>query len=773
MREFWVYDWECYYNFACVTFIHSTTDKAYLEAYKQLDILYLKVLHDIEDNLLTDNWNELTELESLVAKYKVAKTTLLGVMNAKTFFFYNDQFDKSKNICQIGELLMFFNNHKVLCGYNSVNYDSHMTDFILIAGHNYNTITGKDRNNIHITTALKTVSDEIINVAKGDMYNFKYAWKPYKYYRTFEDYDIQKILYLNATFTGLKSVAINLKWHRIQELPLPPDSIIAHNQLWLIYDYNINDVLITLELLLNQEEEVVLREQISEAYDVNVLNDSRSSIGKRLMSKFYEEESGIPYKDFRDLRTYRGLMNLGGIVTNRIVFTTPKFQEFLKSIKSITVSPSDKFERKFEYNGTFYNIAKGGIHSIDDSRLYSSDDGAIYRDCDVNSYYPAIITIFEIHPEHINKDIFLKIVYNLMTDRLKAKKLGKTDPKQKLKAEALKIVINRIYGALKDATDYLFDPKATYMTTMNGQLSLLMLVEKLETNGIHVISANTDGLISRFLPEQETLYTKLCTEWETQTGFGLEYTDYEKYARSNVNNYLAIKTGFYKSLEQMKLKCLIETDEYKKELNKLEDKYIKCKGTYSSETPFNKGFTHPIVSIALYQYLVYNKDYKETILNHVKLNKFNIYDYCMSQKVAKTFGVHYLRVVDGNLVKTEIQQYNRFYIVASGGGTITKEDVYTPVVVKSTNTLLSRRPSSKTKAKPKSIARSESLVANQNIELFNDYIEKEDYNLDYNFYINKVEDYLFYKRKSSKGNHKLEGLEVRDIDLFNQIEIVI
>ena len=80
----------------------------------------------------------------------------------------------------------------------------------------------------------------------------------------------KKILYLDKSFVGLKSVAINLKWHRIQELPLPPDTIIEYNQLFDVYDYNINDVLITYKLLWNQEEEVKLRQEISERYDINV-----------------------------------------------------------------------------------------------------------------------------------------------------------------------------------------------------------------------------------------------------------------------------------------------------------------------------------------------------------------------------------------------------------------------------------------------------------------------------------------------------------------------
>ena len=385
MRAFWIYDWEVYYNFSCVTFIHTSVPKPYWDAYKQVDIKYLEAKRKYQEALDSDNLNELDILDNNITSFKKAKAELLVLMNAKTFFFYRDQKDNDYNICQLGELQMFFTNHKVLMGYNSYNFDALITDFILICGHQFNTITGFDKNKIHITQKLKEICDEVISVSRNKMYGFKYSWKPIKYHRLFEDYDIQKILYLDKTFVGLKSVMINLRWHRIQELPLPPESIIKKEQIWDIYDYNVNDVFGTAELAFNQEEEITLREEISERYDINVLNESRSSIGKRLMSKYYEEESGIKYKDFKDTRTHRGRMSLSSIITNRVYFITPKFKDFLTELKVLVITPGDDFEHKFECNGTYYNIAKGGIHSIDDSRYYNAlTDGYIYKDADVN-----------------------------------------------------------------------------------------------------------------------------------------------------------------------------------------------------------------------------------------------------------------------------------------------------------------------------------------------------------------------------------------------------
>ena len=69
------------------------------------------------------------------------------------------------------------------------------------------------------------------------------------------------------------------------------------------------------------------------------------------------------------------------------------------------------------------------------------------------SYYPSIMIAFGIHPEHLNKDVFVKLVRYLRDTRVEAKHA--TDDVQvvpgvpnKIAAEALKIVINSIYGKL-------------------------------------------------------------------------------------------------------------------------------------------------------------------------------------------------------------------------------------------------------------------------------------------------------------------------------------
>ncbi len=90
---------------------------------------------------------------------------------------------------------------------------------------------------------------------------------------------------------------------------------------------------------------------------------------------------------------------------------------------------------------------------------------------------------------------------------------------------------------------WLYDLKALYETTLNGQLFLLMLIETLELNDIPVFYANTDG-VNAMVPEDKIeLYEEICSNWEEYTGFDLDLVDYDKCIIRDVNNYIWVPSN--------------------------------------------------------------------------------------------------------------------------------------------------------------------------------------------------------------------------------------
>lgn len=80
--------------------------------------------------------------------------------------------------------------------------------------------------------------------------------------------------------------------------------------------------------------------------------------------------------------------------------------------------------------------------------------------------------------------------------------------------------------------------------TVTGQLALLMLIESFDsTDGVEVISANTDGVTIRCRKDCEQEAVNAVKTWEILTGFETERADYASLHSRDVNNYVAIKTN--------------------------------------------------------------------------------------------------------------------------------------------------------------------------------------------------------------------------------------
>lgn len=365
--------------------------------------------------------------------------------------------------------------------------------------------------------------------------------------------------------------------------------------------------------------------------------------------------------------------------------------------------------------------------------------------------YPSFIVEYGVCPHHLSKKVFLGIVEWLRKTRLDAKHNGR-----KLEADALKIVINRIYGALNDSMDYLYDPECTFTVTINLQLLLCGLIESFELNDFDVLSANTDGLLVRLPLCKKDLFDHICKEWEEYSKLSLETEKFEKYCRSAINDYIAVGYGFYDVIQEYNRNGVWIDDKGKKYTTKtqIEDKFIKFKGYFLQNPEYNKGFAYPVVKKALKEYFLYGADITEFITNYIHSSKTAIYDYCFSQNVAGKYTTIYKTIINGKPIYMRLQKHNRFYICRSGGGAVTK------AIIPNSENIAYGEDVSKCE-----ILEEKSLVANQKVALFNDYEYKEDYNLNFGFYINEAHKILYGNGKTGKGERR--GINNNSVDLFN------
>jgi hypothetical protein len=115
-------------------------------------------------------------------------------------------------------------------------------------------------------------------------------------------------------------------------------------------------------------------------------------------------------------------------------------------------------------------------------------------------------------------------------------------------AESKKIQLNGSYGKLGSPYSFLYAPKLMLQVTLTGQLVLLMLIEELETRGFSVVSANTDGFVTKVPRERYDEFRAVTLDWEMETNLVTEETRYSSLHSRDVNNYIAItKDGEVKS----------------------------------------------------------------------------------------------------------------------------------------------------------------------------------------------------------------------------------
>lgn len=453
-------------------------------------------------------------------------------------------------------------------------------------------------------------------------------WHSAKHWR---ELDLMKMMAFDKLGVGLKQVAINLRWGLIQDLPYSFDSAVTYDQIENILDYNLNDVKITKALFMRLRPEIRLRREIGNMYGVDVTSASDSKMANVILESMMRSSTNI--ETLRPMRTKREIVRISECIPNKVQFKTPELQKLLEELKEINVYRAGNFQyqKKIRYENNVYRLGVGGLHTEDLPADFRADDETIIRDADVASYYPSIMLNHDIRPAHLDGR-FSKILRQMTEERLKAKKSG-----DNVKAAALKITINSVFGKLNSETFWLEDAKAFMSVTIAGQLYLLMLIESLSQQGISVISANTDGIISKFSPSQEATYIQVCEDWQNKTNFSLEMTDYERYVRRDVNNYLATKKG---------------------------GKGGKEKGVFAEAEDLKKGYKMPILQTCLKNYFVEGVSVDQT-LNNSK----DILDYAISQKTGGQFQLEYHTI--GGVEK--LQKNNRFY-VANKGGTLIKRN---------------------------------------------------------------------------------------------------
>ena len=528
------------------------------------------------------------------------------------------KFEISERRNQLSELVDFFfykngeDENRMFCGYNNKHYDDVIINYMIDFYYRMDSLPWWK-----ICQSLYNLSQCIIESEEGGDIKFK-KWKYAKY---FYSMDLLTMQFSQKLRVGLKTMQVTMHYKNVQEydgdfdLPIPVDKIDE------MIAYNINDVESTAELLNRLKEQIELRLFIEQEHGIDCLSMDSVKMAETFLLEKYSEKSGIPKNVIKEMRSPMDYIPLKDVILPFIKYKNPKLQSVLEDMKKQVVYSKERkgYEKKFVLSNVVYSIGVGGIHTIHTPKIFLPNDDEVIGHADVASMYPSLLIEYQWGPRHLGK-LFCDLFSELKTERLEAKHTG-----QKVKNLFLKIVLNSPTGKMQQEVSWMYDPFNVFKIRINGQLILLLLVDRLLDLGCEIIQCNTDGVVYKAKKDLKQSISDAISEVEKLTRLEFESDEYEAFYQYAINDYFGVLKGGE----------------------------IEKKGMFITDTNLGKGLSPVIIPKAVIEYFVHNTPVTETIEKDR-----NIRDFLMSQAVDKKF-----KVIHG---EKPVQRINRFYASTNG-----------------------------------------------------------------------------------------------------------
>lgn len=531
----------------------------------------------------------------------------------KLYFF--EISNRKNQLTQLVDFFFYKNiGDKIFCGYNNKHYDDVVINYLIDFYYKMDTLT-YDK----ICKSLFNLSHTIVTSEEGDISKFK-RWKYAKY---FYSMDLLTMLFSSKLRVGLKEMQVTMHYKNVEEYSGNFDDVLKDSEIDDMIQYNINDVESTTELLNRLSDDVQLRLFIEKEYGIDALSMDSVKFGETILLKKYCEETKLSEQYVKTLRSPMDYIPLKDVILPFISYKNPKLQDVLKDMKSQIVYSKERkgYEKKFVLSDVCYSVGVGGIHSLHTPKIFIPSANEYIGHSDVASMYPSFIIKYKWIPRHLGKE-FWQVYSQIYKERIEAKHSG-----QKLKSLALKLTLNSVTGKMQQETSWMYDPFSVFKIRINGQLILLMLVDRLLELNCEIVQVNTDGVMYIAQETQRNAVQEAVHEVEQLSQLTFESDDYEAFYQYAINDYFGVEKGFSQSHNP---------------------KLIEKKGMFITDPRLGKGLAPAIIPKAVINYFLT----KQPTSEYIKKSK-DIKDFLMYQRVDKKF-----KVIHGD---KPVQRINRFY----------------------------------------------------------------------------------------------------------------
>ena len=352
--------------------------------------------------------------------------------------------------------------------------------------------------------------------------------------------DLYKIHHFDnkARSTSLKLLEVNMRMDNVQDLPFKVGSVLTYDEAQALKAYNAHDVHATKLFYDKSLDMIRFREELSQKHGRDFMNHNDTKVGKDYFI-MQLENAGVECYTFgpegrTPKQTPRPTIALRDAILPWISFQQPEFNRVLTWLKEQVITETKGVFKDLTatVNGFTFVFGLGGIHGAVEREKVVSDDEWVIESWDVTSYYPNLAIKNRFYPQHLGEK-FCDIYADLFEQRKKY-------PKKSSESATLKLALNGTYGDSNNKFSVFYDPLFTMKITLNGQLLLCMLAEKLmEVPTLRIIMINTDGLEYRVNRVFDNHAREVCAWWEQMTKLTLENVQYIRMWIRDVNNYVA------------------------------------------------------------------------------------------------------------------------------------------------------------------------------------------------------------------------------------------
>lgn len=510
--------------------------------------------------------------------------------------------------------------------------------------------------------------------------------------RLVEQIDLLKIHHFDnkAKATSLKALEIAMRMESVEDLPFPVGTYLTDEQKDILLAYNDHDVDATTDFARASAEMIAFREELTAKYGADFMNHNDTKIGAEVFI-IELEKAGIPCYEKNAVgrrvprQTPRSSINLAECIFPYIRLEHPAFRMILDYLVAQTIRQTkgvfsdisctpemarwmdpkkvkvwvkgakkprrlchippetDMTGAKYiasslhcRIDGFNYEFGTGGLHASLHREIVHSTDTHKIIDLDVASYYPNLAIKNRIYPAHLGEK-FCDIYDFLYHERLRV-------GKKTMMGGAYKLALNGTYGNSNNEYSPFYDPMYTMKITINGQLSLCMLVEQLiKVPGLRMIQCNTDGITFHCPVEYVDHAHHLRLWWEQLTKLELEEVRYSRFFIRDVNSYIAeCAEGYYDESKPL--------SRYKR------------KGAYEYKREWYKDHSALVVVKAVEAHLVRGEDIAAFIFSHS-----DPFDFMIRGKVNRDCSLH---MVYQNGYQEQLANTIRYYVSNTGGALI-------------------------------------------------------------------------------------------------------